>query len=377
MNFEEVGLSREIVEGLRKEKITVPTKVQELVIRKITQNKDLVVQSETGTGKTLAYLLPFYQSLDRTEKGMKVLILVPTHELAMQVFEQIKRLSLDAMIPMNGITIFGDVNITRQIEKLREKPQIIIGTTGRILELIKKKKITAHTIQSIVIDEADKMLDQNNIETVKAIVKCCMRDTQLLFFSASIDKKTQEKAEMIAKEPEIIKITDKIKIPTNIEHIYFVVERREKIEQLRKIAASLNPKKALIFINKTAEIEEATEKLKYHNYNAECIHGGCVKGERKKAIENFQSGKLQFLIATDIAARGLHIDGISAVFHVSIPEDNQDYLHRAGRTGRGCEQGLSILIVTKEELGKVRELERTFGISMKPKKMSQGKIVEQ
>jgi len=375
MDFKELGISLPIINGLKTEKIITPTKVQEAVIGKIIDNKDLIVQSETGSGKTLAYLIPLYEKLLPLTNEMKVLILVPTHELAMQVHRQIQCLSKNSGINMTSTTIFGDVNINRQIDKLKEKPQIVIGTTGRILELIKKRKITAHTIKTIVVDEADKMLDGNNIEGVKAVIKCCMRDTQLLMFSASIAPATIVEAEKLAKTPELIKTSESFVIPKNIEHIYFLSERREKIEILRKIAKSIKPKKAMVFINKVSDIEEATEKLQYHNYNAACIHGSNDKKDREKAIQDFKTGKLQYLIATDIAARGLHIEGVTTVIHMSIPEEPMDYLHRAGRAGRGQEKGLSISIVTKEELSRIKAYQKAFGINIVPKKMYEGKVV--
>ncbi len=375
MDFKELKISQPIIDGLKKEKITTPTKVQESVIPKMMEQKDLIVQSETGSGKTLAYLLPMFEQVQPVEKGMKVLVLVPTHELAMQVHKQVERLAKNSGIEVTSATIFGDVNINRQIETLKGKQQIIIGTTGRILELIKKRKITAHTIKTIVVDEADKMLDKNNVEGVKAVMKCCMRDTQLILVSASMNKSTISVAETLAKNPEIIRTSDTLVIPKNIEHIYLLVERREKIEYLRKLAKSIKPKKAMVFINKVADIEEATQKLQYHHYRAECIHGSNVKQDRKKVMDDFKSGKLQFLIATDIAARGIHVEGVSTVFHISIPEDQMDYLHRAGRAGRGQEKGLSILLVTKEELARVKSYQKAFGINIIQKKMYQGKVV--
>jgi len=227
-----------------------------------------------------------------------------------------------------------------------------------------------------VVDEADKMLDKNNIDGVKAVIKCCMRDTQLLMFSASIAADTIKEAEKLAKDPEIVKTSEGFVVPTNIEHIYFLVERREKIELFRKIAKSINPEKALVFINKVSEIEEVTQKLQYHNYSADCIHGTSQKKDREKVIQDFKSGKLQFLVATDIAARGLHIEGVTTVFHLSIPEEPLDYLHRAGRAGRGQEKGLSVSLVTKEELTRIKAYQKAFGINIVAKKMYEGKIVK-
>lgn len=375
MEFKEFGLDEAMIEALKKEKISKANEVQQKVFA-ADEEKDLMVQSETGSGKTLAYLLPIYKKLVPVEKGLKSIILVPTHELAMQVTRQVEALSKHSGHQVKAVPIVGNVNINRQIEKLKEKPQIVVGTTGRIFELIKKKKITAHTVKTIVIDEADKMLDRNNIEGVKAVIKCCMKDTKIQMFSASLSKQTIESGKNILKDPVIIQLgSTKTSIPKNIKHIYFEVERRDKLEMLRKLGSSIKPKKAMIFVNKVSDIEELTQKLQYHHYNAECIHGSNVKKDRKKVIDAFKNNKLQYLIASDIAARGLHFEDVSTIFHISIPENPNDYLHRAGRTGRNGKEGLSILLVTKKELSLVHQYEKEFGIKITPYRIYKGKIV--
>ncbi len=375
MDFKDFGLDERIINALKKEKVVEPNKVQCEVFEKFQQGKDIMVRSQTGSGKTLAYLLPMLKMLEPLEKGSKFLILVPTHELAMQVQKQVNSIAKNSGIDFNIAAIVGNVNITRQIDKLKEKPQIIVGTTGRIFELIKKKKIQAHLIKTIVIDEADRMLDKDNINGVKDVIKCCMRDVQIAMFSASMPSKTVEIGKSISKNPEFIEIEDTNKIPEKIKHMHFVVEKRDKLEMLRKLANSMKPQKAMVFVNKVADIEELTEKLKYHHYKAECIHGSNIKNDRKKAIDDFKNGKIQYLIATDIAARGLHFEGVDAVFHISIPEEPMDYLHRAGRCGRGDNQGVSVLIVTESELELVKKYRKEFGINIVPKRVYEGKIV--
>lgn len=375
MDFRELGVEESLREGLRSEKIEYPTKVQEAVYKKICMNQNLIVQSETGSGKTLAYLLPLFEKLKDMEKGMKVLILVPTHELAMQVHKQVGRLTNHSIYKVTSVTIFGDVNINRQVERLKEKPEIIIGTYGRILELIQKRKITAHTIKTIVLDEADKLLDKNNLSGIEAVIKSCMRDVQILCFSASVSKQTKEVAESIRNNFEFIKTSDTMEIPKNIQHLYFTADRRDKIELLRKIIKSIKPIKAMVFINNVEDIAETVQKLQYHQINADAIHGMSIKKDRQKVIDAFRTGKLQVLVATDIAARGLHFDDVTAVFHLSIMENPMDYLHRAGRTGRGKEKGISCSIVTKEEVNLLKNYQKAFGISFDSKKLYQGKVV--
>lgn len=370
------NLSSTIISALEIENIIEPTQIQAMVIPKILENKDLIVQSETGSGKTLAYLLPLFEKLQPLKKEMQVIVLVPTHELAIQVQRQIESLALNSDYKINSTTIMGNVNIKRQVEKLREKPQIIVGSTGRILELIKMKKINAQTIKTIVVDEADKMMEKDNIEGVKAVIKCTLRDRQILLFSASISKETIERASILMKEPEVVKATSNTSIPTQIEHIFFLTEKRDKLEILRKVAVSLNPKKALVFINQIDEIELATQKLKFHGLNAEFIHGKNDKIDRKKVMDNFKGDKLQLLVASDIAARGIHVEDITCIFNLSMPEDPLDYLHRVGRTGRNGKVGLAVSIVTQRELPLLKKYEKAFNIKIVIKDMFKGKIID-
>ncbi|WP_238483660.1 DEAD/DEAH box helicase [Anaerosporobacter faecicola] len=375
MNFKELVKENKLVKALEIEKIVEPTKVQELVYPIITEGKDVIAESETGSGKTLAYLVPIFEKYKEIQRTNQVIILVPTHELAMQVHNQVERLSKNSGLGLQSAVIIGNVNITRQIEKLKEKPQIIIGTAGRIHELIKKKKIAAHTVKTIVIDEGDKLLNADNVQGVQEVIKCTMRDRQLLVFSASITNKTLQVAKELMKDPSVIKTQKAQTIPDTIEHICLVVERRDKLETLRKLTRIMKAKRAMIFINKVSEIEEATYKLVYEGLKAECLHGSNVKTDRKRVVEQFRNGKIQYLIATDIAARGLHFDGIDTVFHISIPEDEMEYLHRSGRTGRNGQPGRSVLIVTKEELPLIKKYQKRFGINIVAKKMYQGKLV--
>lgn len=375
-SFEALLSNPSLVAALAKDKITVPTEIQRRVIPEALKNKDLVVQSETGTGKTLAYLLPLFEKIDVTSKLMQAIILVPTHELAVQILRQVERLSRDSEIKVTGATMIGNVNIDRQIEKLKEKPHIIVGSPGRVLELIKKKKITAHTIKTIVLDEADRLLDDSSFESVRAVIKSTLRERQMMLFSATIPRQAVEKAKELMKEPEIIAGEEKASIPATIEHLYFLAEQRDKIEVLRKLVRIMNPQKALVFVNKSEEIDVMTAKLRYHGLEAEGIHGSNFKSDRKKTMEAFRAGKIQLLIASDVAARGLHIEDVTHIFNLSMPEDPRDYLHRAGRTGRNGNSGVAVSIVTQREMPLVRAYEKAFNIHLAPKEMYEGKVID-
>ncbi len=374
--FNELGLNTNLIEGLKKQNIEQPTAIQVQAIPLALQNKDVIGQSQTGSGKTLAYLLPIFQKVDSGKREMQAFILAPTHELAMQIDKQIKTLAENSEIPVKSIAIIGQVNIERQIEKLREKPHIIVGSTGRILELIKRRKINAQTVKTIVIDEGDRLLDENNIGVVKDIIKTTMRDRQLMLFSATVNERTLTIAKDLMKEPEVIKVQAQQMLNPQVEHIYLVTEQRDKLEVLRKLIAAEKPERGIVFINKSDEVEITTSKLKYHQINAFGIFGSADKEDRKKALEGFRNGKIQLLVASDIAARGLDIEDVTHIFNLDMPEDPQDYLHRAGRTGRVGKFGTVISIVTLREVELIKKYQNTFKIKIEEKEVYKGAIAE-
>ena len=372
--FEELEIEPSLICALKKESITTPTDVQRRVIPEMLKNRDLIVQSETGTGKTLAFLLPLYKKIDASLREMQAIVLVPTHELAIQVQRVIENLSQNSDVKISSAPIIGNVNIDRQIIKLKEKPHIIVGSPGRILELIQKKKISAHTIKTIILDEADRLL--NDMKNVGAVIKSTMRDRQLLMFSASISKETEAWGREMMKEPEVIREEVKLSVPDTIEHICFLTEQREKFDVLRKVVRILDPQKAIVF---TSGIEEAvlvTEKLKHHGFAAEDIHGTNRKEERKRALEGFRAGKVRLLIASDIASRGLDIEGVTHIFSMNAPEMPGDYLHRVGRTGRNGKPGVAVSIVAERELQRIRQYEKVFNIKISLKTMYKGNILD-
>jgi len=260
-SFSDLNISENIIKGLDAQEIKIPTKIQQKSIPYISDNKDVVAQSETGSGKTLAYLLPLFQKVDTSKRENQAIILTPTHELAVQVQKVIDALSKNSNHNITSSVIIGNVNIKRQVEKLKEKPHIIVGSAGRILELIKMKKISGHTIKTIIIDECDKLLDINNIENIKAIIKTTLRERQILCFSATLTEEVINFSKEMMKESVIIKSEAENIANKNIDHIYFVCDRRDKIIMVRKLVAALNPRKAIVFINKSDEIEIMAESL--------------------------------------------------------------------------------------------------------------------
>ena len=374
--FLDLELSESLIEGLKKQGIEQPTGIQINAIPLGMENRDIIGQSQTGSGKTLAYLLPIFHKVDSSKREMQAIVLAPTHELVMQIEKQIRTLAENSGIPVKSATIIGQVNIERQIEKLREKPHIIVGSAGRILELIKRKKISAHTVKTIVIDEGDRMLDENNVGNVRDIIKTTMRDRQLMVFSATINDRTMSISKDLMKDAAVVKAEEQEKLNPNVEHIYILAEQRDKIEILRKLIAAIEPPKAIVFINKSDEIDITTSKLKFHKLNAAGIYGTAEKEERKKALEDFRSGKVQLLVASDLAARGLDIQDVTYIFNLDLPVETKEYLHRAGRTGRMGKAGLVISIVTTKEEAQIRKYQNNFNLNIAQKEIHMGALVE-
>lgn len=374
-SFNTLGINLNIIAGLIKQDISNPTEIQEKAIPLAMENKDIIAQAQTGSGKTLAYLLPIFHKIDSSKREMQAIVLAPTHELVIQIDKQIKLLASNSGVPVTSTTIIGEANIKRQMEKLKEKPHIIVGSTGRILKLIKDRKISAHTIKTIVIDESDKLLDDKNIAGVKDVIKTTMRDRQLMAFSATINEKALNVAQSLMKDPVTIRIEDKSPVNPNISHMYFTAEQRDKIEVLRKLIASVNPEKAIVFINNSEVIDVVTSKLKFHKIKAYSIYGSALKADRKKAIDDFKGGRLQLLISSDLSARGLDIKDVTHIFNLDLPEDTKEYLHRVGRTGRAGKTGTAISIVNKKELSLIKKIERDFNIKIEAKDIYKGKIM--
>ena len=356
-SFTDLNINTNIIEGLQKQGITVPTQIQASSILPALENKDIIGEAFTGSGKTLAYLIPIFHKIDTSKREMQALILAPTHELAIQIEEQIKLLAVNSDTPVTSLSIIGEVNINNQIKKLKDtKPHIIVGTTGRILDLIRKKKITAHTIKTIVIDEGDNLLDPKRSEIAKEIIKTTMRDRQLMVFSASI------------------KSEDKPVMNPNIEHMLVGCDRRDKFETLRKTLVAVNPEKAIIFVNDNEDIELTTVKLNYHSKDCYAMTGKISKEDRKLAIESFRSGKIKILVSSDVTARGLDVEGITHIFHLDLPLKLNEYLHRSGRTARGNASGTSVCIATIKQLNIVKKYEKEFNIKFKEKKVFGGSL---
>ena len=375
-SFEQIGLAKTLVAGLAKAAITIPTPVQAAVIPEVLQGRDVIGHSATGTGKTLAYLLPLFQKIECAKREVQAIVLAPTHELVMQIFRQAELLAQNSGVPVAAAAIIGEVNIARQIDKLKEKPHLLIGSAGRVLELIQKRKINAQTIKTIVLDEADRLLDENNRAAVAAVIKTTQKDRQLLLFSATIPQETLAAAAQWLRDPAHAAIRNDSPLPTGLSHMYFLAEARDKVIVLRKLLAGIQPERALVFVNTAPAIAETVAKLNFHGVAAAGIHGSANKAERQAALQDYRDGRVRILVASDLAARGLDIDGMENVINLDLPETAQAYLHRAGRTGRAGASGRVFSIVDKGEARRIPSLRKSLQIAITEQQLSYGKIVD-
>ena len=376
-SFNELNINNSIVVGLEKQNITIPTGIQETAIPFALENKDIIAEAHTGTGKTLAFLIPIFEKINVEKREMQAIILAPTHELVVQIESQIKLLSTNSGINVTSLSIMGESNIEKQIKKLKEvKPHIIVGSPGRILDLIKKKKITAHTIKTIVLDEADNLLSKNKPVIIKDIIKSTMKDRQLMFFSASINKETLNLAKTLVKDVEIIKIENKSEINPRIEHICILGSLRDRFENLRKLLAAEQPQRAIVFVNNNTDLRQINEKLQYHKVKSTAIYGNASKEERQRALDAFRRGKCNVLVSSDLSARGLDIPEVSHIISLDFPVNPDEYLHRAGRTARGNNSGVSVCLITNKDIEILQSYEKAFDIEFTVKKLYGGKLMD-
>ncbi|MCI7030349.1 DEAD/DEAH box helicase [Clostridium sp.] len=376
-SFNELNINNSIVVGLEKQNITIPTGIQETAIPFALENKDIIAEAHTGTGKTLAFLIPIFEKINVEKREMQAIILAPTHELVVQIESQIKLLSTNSGINVTSLSIMGESNIEKQIKKLKEiKPHIIVGSPGRILDLIKKKKITAHTIKTIVLDEADNLLSKNKPVIIKDIIKSTMKDRQLMFFSASINKETLNLAKTLVKDVEIIKIENKSEINPKIEHICILGSLRDRFENLRKLLAAEQPQRAIVFVNNNTDLRQINEKLQYHKVKSTAIYGNASKEERQRALDAFRRGKCNVLVSSDLSARGLDIPEVSHIISLDFPVNPDEYLHRAGRTARGNNSGVSVCLITNKDIEILQSYEKAFDIEFTVKKLYGGKLMD-
>ena len=358
-------------EAWTKSKFTNPTPIQDKSIVSILEGKDVIAESPTGTGKTLAYLLPTLQKIDVEKKETQVLILASTRELVMQILEEIHIWSEGSKI--EGMAIIGGANVKRQLDKLKKKPQIIIGTPGRVVELILSKKLKVHEVRTLVFDEGDQLFSREHQKEVDEIIKSTMKIKQVLVFSATLQEEVEKKAKERMTDPLVIRIMDDGVQKENVDHFYIVCEEREKLTTLRKLI-NIKDMKALAFLNNKNQIEMLAAKLEYKGLALGVLYSEKSKQERETALKRFRDGKYPLLLATDVASRGLDIKNLTHVLQLEVPKDENQYTHRAGRTGRAGQSGVVLSVVTGIEAQRLLKLGKKLAINLKEVRLYKGTL---
>ena len=361
------NLSPEILQKLSEIRITKPTNVQNEVIPVIASGKSVIFQSETGTGKTYAYLLPLLNKLqaDADTTKLRVLICAPTFELASQI-----NLAAKKITDRKTALMIGGAPLKRQFETLKEKPQIVIGTAARLVELIRLKKLKVQDLYCAVFDECDRLLKKESFEDTDNLRNCIAKECQIIGCSATINKP----ARIFFADAQNIKMQDEFILSKKIEHWAIYAELREKIDFLRKFLAAENPGKALIFTSRSDQVENIYKKLTYKHIDCAALYAKADKQERKSAIDRFRSGKCKILITSDLGARGLDIPDITHIIQMDLPEDDDFFIHRAGRTARAGKNGINVVIGDEFELRRYAALEKKFGLTVYPKQIRNGKV---
>ncbi len=374
MSFLDLQVSPELVTALAKLQITEPMPIQRVALPELLAGRDAYLCAETGTGKTLAYLLPIFCRLDLTQQATQAVIVSPTHELSIQIQRQCTDLSQHAGLAVRTLLLIGGTSMDRQLDKLKKKPHIVVGSPGRILDLLRMGKLKSAGIRTLVLDEADRLLTQESLPDVRAIIKAAPSDRQLIFASAT---EQQESAQVIAKlAPESVMLkAGTAAVNENIEHLYLVCEPREKPDVLRKLLYALTPERAIVFVHRAETAESVASKLAHHEIPAADLHGARDKLDRKRAMEDFRDARVRVLIASDIAARGLDIKGITHIFNLDAPTESKAYLHRVGRTARAGARGQAVTLMTEGDLRLVDRYEEELGIQLHRMRLREGRLI--
>ncbi|VEP14105.1 RNA helicase CrhR [Hyella patelloides LEGE 07179] len=357
ITFKELGLSDACAEQLESLGFAEPTQIQQEAIPSLLQGRDIFGQSQTGTGKTAAFSLPSLELLDPKNKAVQVLILTPTRELAQQVGEAIKDFIGDRRIYV--LNVYGGQSIERQITALRKGVQVVVGTPGRVIDLLERRKLHLDQLKVAVLDEADEMLSMGFIDDVKTILRQAPSEKQTVCFSATMPREIKDLVQQFLQSPVMIKVQQQQAAPTRIDqHVYIVPRGWPKYKALQPILEIEEPETAIIFVRTKRTANELAIKLQEAGHSVDEYHGNLSQGQRERLVKRFRDGKIRMIVATDIAARGLDVDDLSHVINYDLPDNAETYIHRIGRTGRAGKTGTAIALVQPGDRRMLKQIER-------------------
>jgi ATP-dependent RNA helicase DeaD len=355
--FSELGLSAEILKAIDKLGFEQAAPIQAEAIPVLMSGRDVVGQSMTGSGKTAAFAIPAIEKTDANLKAVQILILCPTRELAVQVAEEFHKLTLFKR-GITSLPIYGGQSYERQFWGLKQGAQIVIGTPGRVMDHMRRGTLRLETLKMVILDEADVMLNMGFREDIETILKDAPKERQTVFFSATMPRPIRDLIEKYSREPQNVKIEQKAMTVPTVEQCYYEVDRRYKVELLTRLIDIYDLKLGIIFCNTKRMVDDLVDHLEAQGYMADRLHGDMTQAQRDRVMGKFRKSGLEFLVATDIAARGIDVDDIQVVFNYDLPYDGEDYVHRIGRTGRAGRAGRAISFASGRELFQIRNIER-------------------
>lgn len=374
-SFKDFNLSEDILKTLQILDYENPSEVQEKVIPFALEDKDIIVKSQTGSGKTAAFAIPICEKIELEEKRPQALVLTPTRELAIQIKEDITNIGRFKRIKC--ATVFGKQPINIQIRQLRQRTHIVVGTPGRTFDHIERKTLNLECVKYLIIDEADKMLNMGFIDQVESIMKMLPKNRVTMLFSATMPEEIEKLCRKHMIDPLKIEINTNNITTEKIHQGYYKVEKDEKFSLLTKIIYTERPDSCIIFCNTKAEVDNVLKRMEARKYSCLGLHGGMEQDERLESIELFKRGGHTFLVATDVMARGIHVDDVTHVINYDIPMEKESYVHRIGRTGRAGNEGTAITFITPYEDRFFDSIEEYLGYKIPEKEIPSEELVEE
>ena len=366
MKFSELGLTEEVLKSIKAAGFEEATPIQEQTIPLVLQGCDVIGQAQTGTGKTAAFGLPTIQKIDAKDRHVQALIISPTRELAIQTQEELFRLSKEKRLKVQAV--YGGADINRQIRMLKQNPHIVVGTPGRMLDHIKRGTLDLSHVHTLILDEADEMLNMGFLDDIEAIIKQVPDERQTLLFSATMPDEIKRIGVQFMKDAQHVRIKNKEMTASLIDQYFVRAKEFEKFDILTRMLDVHTPELSIIFGRTKRRVDELSRALEMRGYRAEGIHGDLSQQKRMEVLRAFKRGDLDILVATDVAARGLDISGVTHVYNFDIPQDPESYVHRIGRTGRAGKDGMSVTFVTPNEMSYLQTIERLTKKRMTPMK---------
>ncbi|UFJ39410.1 DEAD/DEAH box helicase [Brevibacillus humidisoli] len=370
VTFESFGLRPELMQGIQDLYYKQPTPIQAEAIPLILEGKDVIGQAQTGTGKTAAFVLPILDQLQLEKRDIQALILTPTRELSIQIAAEIEKLGKH--LGVQTLSLHGGTDIERQISKLSRTVHIVVGTPGRVLDHLKRGTLHFGRISWLVLDEADKMLEMGFLEDVEQIIVSTPQDRQVLLFSATMPDQVKQLAHRFMKQPPHLKIDNRQRTVESIRQVCYVINQTDKMDALLDLIESTKPYLAIIFANTQQRVQVLTAHLQQQGYDAQALYGDLSQKKRETLMRDFRNVKFQFLVATDIAARGLDVEGVTHVFNYDIPSDVESYIHRVGRTGRAGQEGTAISFVSPRQKSLIQRFEKATRAEIEEKVLTPG-----